>query len=127
MRHGQLENNGAPRLDLKHFLNRPSEHLQKYPVLLEAILMETAEGNPDASFLKEAIEAIKDLQTFAQLRTFQLAMGKGAAGKWEWHDLVSTELRKKMKKEEAKRQSCVTNLRSFSLTLIIASLESSSS
>ncbi|KAK1225868.1 Rho guanine nucleotide exchange factor [Marasmius sp. AFHP31] len=110
MRQGQSEHNGAPRLDLKHFLNRPSEHLQKYPVLLEAILKETAEGNPDTSYLKEAIDSIKDLQTFAQLRTFQLAMGKGAAGKWEWHDLVSTELRKKMKKEEAKRQSIIFEL-----------------
>ncbi|KAG7094229.1 hypothetical protein E1B28_007835 [Marasmius oreades] len=110
VRQGQLENNAAPRLDLKHFLNRPSEHLQKYPVLLEAILKETTEGNPDASYLKEAIDAMKDMQTFAQLRTFQFAMGKGAAGKWEWHDLVSTELRKKMKKEEAKRQSIIFEL-----------------
>ncbi|KAL0567525.1 Rho guanine nucleotide exchange factor [Marasmius crinis-equi] len=109
MRQGQVEN-GAPRLDLKHFLNRPSEHLQKYPVLLESILKETAEGNPDASYLKEAIDATKDLQTFAQLRTFQLAMGKGAAGKWEWHDLVPMEPRKKMKKEEAKRQSIIFEL-----------------
>ncbi|KAF9269288.1 Dbl homology domain-containing protein [Marasmius fiardii PR-910] len=110
VRQGQFENNAAPRWDLKHFLNRPSEHLQKYPVLLEAILKETAEGNPDASFLKESIDVMKDLQTFAQLRTFQLAMGKGAAGKWEWHDLVSTELRKKLKKEEAKRQSIIFEL-----------------
>ncbi|ESK83843.1 signal transducer [Moniliophthora roreri MCA 2997] len=109
-RQGQLENNAAPRLDLKHFLNRPSEHLQKYPVLLEAILKETTEGDADASFLKEAIDAMKDLQTFAQLRTFQLAMGKGTPGKWEWHDLVSTEVRKKMKKEEAKRQAIIFEL-----------------
>ncbi len=93
------------RLELKHFLERPSEHLQKYPVLLHAICHETAEGNPDVDFLMEAIEAIKNLQTVAQLRTFQSAMGRGAPGKWEWHDLVSQEMRQGMTKEEAKRQS----------------------
>jgi len=53
----------------------------------------------------EAIEAIKNLQTVAQLRTFQSAMGKGITGKWEWHDLVSPEILKSLGKEEAKRQS----------------------
>ncbi|KAJ6607005.1 hypothetical protein B0H10DRAFT_2073442 [Mycena sp. CBHHK59/15] len=98
------------RLDLKHFLNRPSEHLQKYPVLLEAIYHETAVGNPDADYLLEAIGAIKNLQSVAQLRTFQTAMGKGIPGKWEWHDLVSKEIRQEMRKEEAKRQSVVFEL-----------------
>jgi RHO1 GDP-GTP exchange protein 1/2 len=66
---------------------------------------ETADGNPDADYLLEAIQAIKNLQSVAQLRTFQTAMGKGPTGKWEWHDLVSTEIRKSLTKEEAKRQS----------------------
>jgi hypothetical protein len=79
--------------------------LQKYPVLLEAIWRETAVGNPDADYLMEAIEAIKNLQTVAQLRTFQSAMGKGLTGKWEWADLVPTEIRKSLTKEENKRQS----------------------
>lgn len=100
----------ALRFDLKHFLNRPSEHLQKYPVLLEAIFHETAVGNPDADFLVEAIEAIKNLQSVAQLRTFQSAMGKGTPGKWEWHDLVSPEIRKSLSKEEGKRQSIIFEL-----------------
>ncbi|KAJ7614694.1 Dbl-like domain-containing protein [Mycena polygramma] len=98
------------RMDLKHFLNRPSEHLQKYPVLLEAIYHETAVGNPDADYLLEAIGAIKNLQSVAQLRTFQTAMGKGTPGKWEWHDLVSPEVRQSMRKEEAKRQSIIFEL-----------------
>lgn len=83
---------GAPQqqpLTLKALLNRPEEHLQRYPALLEAILNattmheetnaygETVEGNPDADFLKEAIEAIKGLQGVAQLRSFQGAMGRG--------------------------------------------------
>ncbi|KAJ7614669.1 signal transducer [Mycena polygramma] len=100
----------AMRLDLKHFLNRPAEHLQKYPVLLDAIYHETAEGNPDADYLLEAIGAIKNLQSVAQLRTFQSAMGKGTPGKWEWHDLVSPEVRKAMPKEEQKRQSIIFEL-----------------
>ncbi|RDB18533.1 Rho1 guanine nucleotide exchange factor 2 [Hypsizygus marmoreus] len=98
------------RLDLRHFLNRPSEHLQKYPVLLRAILNETAQGNPDAEYLREAMEAIKNLQGVAQLRTFQSAMGRGATGKWEWQDLVSPELRRGFTSEEAKRQSIIFNL-----------------
>ncbi|KAF7345363.1 hypothetical protein MVEN_01554200 [Mycena venus] len=98
------------RMDLKHFLNRPSEHLQKYPVLLEAIYHETAVGNPDADYLLEAIGAIKNLQSVAQLRTFQTAMGKGTPGKWEWHDLVSADIRQEMRKEEAKRQSIIFEL-----------------
>ncbi|KAJ7777436.1 Dbl-like domain-containing protein [Mycena metata] len=98
------------RMDLKHFLNRPSEHLQKYPVLLEAIYHETAVGNPDADYLLEAIGAIKNLQSVAQLRTFQTAMGKGIPGKWEWHDLVAADVRQEMRKEEAKRQSIIFEL-----------------
>ncbi|KAF7289464.1 hypothetical protein HMN09_01340400 [Mycena chlorophos] len=98
------------RLDLKHFLNRPAEHLQKYPVLLDAIYGETAEGNPDADYLLEAIAAIKNLQSVAQLRTFQAAMGKGAAGKWEWHDLVLPEVRATLPKEVQKRQAIIFEL-----------------
>ncbi|KAJ7623723.1 signal transducer [Roridomyces roridus] len=101
---------GMVRLDLKHFLNRPSEHLQKYPVLLEAIYHETVVGNPDADYLLEAIGSIKNLQSVAQLRTFQTAMGKGTPGKWEWHDLVSMEIRQEMRKEETKRQSIIFEL-----------------
>ncbi|KAJ7825350.1 CNH domain-containing protein [Mycena olivaceomarginata] len=89
----------AMRLDLKHFLNRPAEHLQKYPVLLEAIYHETAEGNPDADYLMEAVGAIRNLQSVAQLRTFQAAMGKGTPGKWE-----------ALPKEEQKRQSIIFEL-----------------
>jgi hypothetical protein len=80
----------SPRLlDLKHYLNRPAEHLQKYPVLLNAVYGETEESNPDGDYLREAIDAIRNLQSVAQLRTFQSAMGKGGTGRWEWHDLLS--------------------------------------
>jgi RHO1 GDP-GTP exchange protein 1/2 len=106
-------------LDLKHYLNRPIEHLQKYPVLLEAILNETVDGNPDAEYLAEAIEAIKALQGIAQMRTFQTSMGRGVAGKWEWFDLVSGgkggDMTSKAKelgitKKECKRQAIIFEL-----------------
>ncbi|GLB41616.1 putative CNH domain containing protein [Lyophyllum shimeji] len=98
------------RLDLKHFLNRPAEHLQKYPSQLERILELTSKDNGDKDYLENAIEAIKNLQSVAQLRTFQSAMGKGAPGKWEWHDLVSTEVRQSLPKSEAKRQAIIFEL-----------------
>ncbi|KAG5643354.1 hypothetical protein DXG03_001036 [Asterophora parasitica] len=99
------------RLNLKHFLGRPSEHLQKYPGVLDGVLKLTAEENiEDIGFLEEAILAIKNLQSVAQLQTFQSAMGRGTPGKWEWHDLVSTEAREKLEKKEAKRQSIIFEL-----------------
>lgn len=90
---------------MKHFLNRPSEHLQKYPVLLEAVFKETDDENYDKEFLSQAIQAIKNLQLVSQLRTFQSAMGKGTPGKWEWHDIVPAEVRETFTKKEAKRQA----------------------
>ncbi|KAH7890998.1 CNH domain-containing protein [Phlebopus sp. FC_14] len=98
------------RLDLKHFLTRPSEHLQKYPLALEAIMKETTEGNPDAYYLAEAIQAIKNLQNVSQLRTFQSAMGKGPTSKYGWHDLVAKDVRESLSKSEAKRQAIIFEL-----------------
>lgn len=98
------------RLDVKHLLNRPPEHLQKYPLALEAIMKATTDGNPDVYYLAEAIQAIKGLQGVAQLRTFQTAMGKGPTGKWEWHDLVPKDVREGLSKTEAKRQSIIFEL-----------------
>ncbi|OJT02956.1 Rho1 guanine nucleotide exchange factor 1 [Trametes pubescens] len=97
----------AHRLDLKHFLSRPSEHLQKYPVVLEAICNETTEGNPDIDFLKEAIDAIKKLQGVAQLWTWQSAMGKGPSGKLDWHNLVPEDVIAGLSKQEIKRQNII--------------------
>jgi RHO1 GDP-GTP exchange protein 1/2 len=92
---------------MKHFIHRPSEHLQKYPVLLEAIFKETAEGNPDADFLVAAEHAIRNLSSVAQLRTFQSAMCRGPTGKWDWHELVPKEALKNVTKQESVRQSSV--------------------
>jgi hypothetical protein len=96
---------GSPRFDLKHYLNRPREHLKKYPILLEAIVRETAESDPDRDHVQEAIAAIQNLQNDAQLWTFQSAMGKEGTSRWEWHDLVSQDAMMRCSKEEVKRQS----------------------
>ncbi|KAH8833415.1 CNH domain-containing protein [Flagelloscypha sp. PMI_526] len=98
------------KLDLKHLLNRPSEHLQSYPVLLNVIHHETERGNPDCDFLVTAIEAVHSLNGVAQLRTFQMAMGRGDPRKWEWHDLVGPTVREKMTKDEMKRQAIIFEL-----------------
>ena len=95
------------QMDLEYWLNRPSDHLQKYPVVFDAIRAETAEGNPDIDFLKEATEAMRNLQSIAQLKTFQTAMGKGPTEKFEWHSLVSEEMRNGIPKQVAKRQAYV--------------------
>lgn len=68
---------------------------------------ETDETNPDGDYLIEAVNAIKNLQDVARLRTFQSAMGKGSTGKWEWHDLLSSDARQNFTQEESKRQSSV--------------------
>lgn len=101
---------GTRLLDLKHSLSRPAEHLQKYPVLLEAIVNETPKRNPDRDFLQEAIDAIKSLQQVAMLRTFQSAMCKGYTAKWEYNDLVTREMVKGLSKDEIKRQSIIFEL-----------------
>ena len=95
------------RLELKHFLGRPSEHLAKYPQMLELVLKHTSSDNGDGEFVAQAIDAIKSLQSVAQLRTFQAAMCKGTPGKWEWHDLVPADVREKFTKKQAKRQAYV--------------------
>ncbi|KAG6841118.1 hypothetical protein C0991_001687 [Blastosporella zonata] len=98
---------GNMRLDLRHFLNRPAEHLQKYPVLLQAICQATARRSPDSEFLVEAIAVIKNLQGVAQLRTFQSAMGRGVTGRWSWQDLVAPDVWPRFSPDEVKRQSII--------------------
>lgn len=97
----------ARRLDLRHLITRPSDHLQRYPVLLDAIRNETTEGNPDAEYLLEASEAIRKLSTMAQVRAFQVSMLKGPAGDQEWYHLVAPDVRERLSKQEVKRQLCV--------------------
>ena len=91
--------------DLEHWLNRPLEHLQKYTALFEAIRTEAAEGNPDVGLLRGAAEVTKDIHRIALLRAFQASMGKGTIGKFEWHNLVSEDVRDGIGKQEAKRQA----------------------
>ncbi|KAF5362265.1 hypothetical protein D9756_002201 [Leucocoprinus leucothites] len=108
----------SPRLDLKHFLNRPVEHLQKYRVLLEAIYKETDRSNPDGDFLTEAIKALNKLQTLAQVHAFQETVMWGSARKWEWSDLVTPSERQYFTREEAKRQSIIFELISTEMDYI---------
>lgn len=103
-------NPDARRMELKVFLNRPSEHLQRYENVLEAIAKETAEGNPDADFLLEAVHSFKNLQAACVLQTFQHAMCRGPTGKFEWHNLVSEDVRAGISKAEQKRQSIIFEL-----------------
>ncbi|KIJ55471.1 hypothetical protein M422DRAFT_151724 [Sphaerobolus stellatus SS14] len=100
----------ARRFDLRHFITRPSEHLQRYPVLLEAIMQDTTEGNPDADFLQEAVQAIRKLSGIAHIRTFQSAMLRGPTAKLEWYDLVSPEVKEKLGKHEIARQGLIFEL-----------------
>lgn len=92
------------KMDLIHWLNRPSEHLNTYPVVFEAILEETPAEDPDVDFLKEAVGAMRNLQ----LKTFQTAMGKGPMSRFEWHDLVPGYVRSRIPKQVAKRQAWVS-------------------
>ncbi|KAJ3776382.1 CNH domain-containing protein [Lentinula raphanica] len=78
--------------------------------------------NPDASYLREAIRAMRALWGYGKVKTFQLSMnvgvvggpGKGgmgeAATKWEWFDLVSEEEKKEIGKKEMKRQAIIFEL-----------------
>lgn len=84
---------------------RPQEHLTKYSTILETILNDTEKENPDAEYLTEAMQSIRNLHSVAQLRTFQSAMCRGNSGKLEWHNLVSAEVRDGLSKQEVKRQS----------------------
>jgi len=93
------------KMDLKHWLNRPSEHLQKYPVLIEAIRTETAEGNPDVDYLKEAVEVMGNIQSIAQRTTLQVTTGKEPTGKFQRHNLVPEDTRNRTDIQEAKRQA----------------------
>ena len=98
-------------MELKVFLNRPADHLQRYENVLEAIAKETAEGNPDADFLLEAVQAFKSLQAACVLQTFQHAMCRGPTAKFEWHNLVSEDVRAGIDKAEQKRQRFVLPIR----------------
>ncbi|KAI0035294.1 Dbl-like domain-containing protein [Vararia minispora EC-137] len=100
----------ARRIDLKTFLNRPVEHLQKYEITLEAIAKETDGGNPDAAYLLEAAASFKNLQTVCTLQAWQHAMCKGPMSKFEWHNLISDDVREAIAKKEQKRQNIIFEL-----------------
>ncbi|KZP01565.1 Dbl-like domain-containing protein [Calocera viscosa TUFC12733] len=100
----------ARRMDLKFFISRPSEHLQRYPVVLQALLQETLVGSPDGDYLFEALQAIRRLHSVAQLMTFQSAMLRGPTSKLEWHDLLPEGALQDIERHEVKRQSQIFEL-----------------
>jgi len=79
-------------------------HLNECLIILEAVLTETADENPDIDFLTQAVEAMKNLQNVVQLETFRAGMNKGSAGVFGWHDLVHEDVRKGIPEQVAKRQ-----------------------
>ena len=89
----------ARKLDLRYFINRPSDHLKNYPVLLEAAMKETDPENPDVDFLREAAKAIRNLSDMAVMRTFQSGMARLPNTPKEWHQLVPKEVMEKMPKK----------------------------
>jgi len=95
-------------MGLAQWLNRPSEHLQRYSFIFDAIRGETAEGNPDVDFLKEATGVMRNLQSIAQLKAFQTAMGTGLTKTLDWYSLVPEDMRNGIPKQVAKRQAYVS-------------------
>ena len=90
-------------MDIKHWLNRPSEHLNIYLIVFWAVPEETAVGDHDAEILREAAEVLRNLQ----LKTSQAAMSKGPTGRFEWHDLVSEDVRGGIPKQVVRHQAWV--------------------
>jgi RHO1 GDP-GTP exchange protein 1/2 len=96
-------------LTLKHFLTRPSEHMGKYPVLLQALEKETVEDSfePDRAKerdnLQKAIVTANRLSTLAQLRTWQKDMMRNEPYKsWQWPNVAGEEERNKVDKVQYK-------------------------
>jgi hypothetical protein len=92
------------RRDIKYLVARPTNQLQRYPALLEAILNATEEEDPDRDFLVEALSSIRNLSAISQLKVFHGSKGRGVAGKKQWYDLVPEEMRRDLPKKEQKRQ-----------------------
>jgi hypothetical protein len=90
-------------MELKVFLNRPSEHLDRYENMLEAIAKET-EGNPDGDYLMEAVQVFKTVKAACVLQTFQRATCKSPTDKFKWHNLVANDVRAGIDKLEQRRQ-----------------------
>jgi len=63
-------------MDIKYLITRPATQLNRYPQILEAILSETSDDSPDATFLVEAIKAIRNLSLTAQLKVWQASANR---------------------------------------------------
>ncbi|KAF5373249.1 hypothetical protein D9615_007439 [Tricholomella constricta] len=87
-RHISTRRGESMRLYLGHCLNRPVEHLSRYPALLQAIAETTIPGNPDVELLRQAILAFKEMQVVAQE---QSTKGNVGGDLQKWHDHNSPE------------------------------------
>ena len=87
------------KLPLESFLARPTTHMGRYPLLLEAVLKKTDPSNPDKATLPRAIAAIKEV-----LGRINAEAGKAdnllklnqlnqhlVFGEGEWQDLKLTD------------------------------------
>ena len=66
--------------------------------------MGTTKGDPDIDFLEQAIGAVRNLLSAANLRAFQTAMGDGPTGKFQWYDLVPGDMRDGIPEQEVRCQ-----------------------
>ncbi|KAH8084690.1 Dbl homology domain-containing protein, partial [Filobasidium floriforme] len=71
-----VRQNENRRMDIKYLITRPATQLNRYPQILEAILSETSHESPDATFLVEAIKAIRNLSLTAQLKVWQASANR---------------------------------------------------
>lgn len=71
-----VRQNENRRMDIKYLITRPATQLNRYPQILEAILSETSDESPDATFLVEAIKAIRNLSLTAQLKVWQASANR---------------------------------------------------
>jgi hypothetical protein len=110
-------------MDIKFLITRPATQLNRYPQILEAILSETPDESPDATFLVEAVKAIRNLGLTAQLRVWQSSGNREEIPRSDdalvqrerashqanmldkpWHEFVSVEDQAVMSEEEKKVQ-----------------------
>lgn len=102
-----LRQNENRRMDLKYLITRPSTQLSRYPQILEAILEQTPSDSPDATFLAEAIKAIRNLGLAAQLKLWQSSAGTSEKN---WYLFVAADDLDAMTADERKLQETIWEL-----------------
>jgi hypothetical protein len=57
------------KLELNGYLTKPTTRLARYPLLLEAVMKHTADGNPDKDGIPQAIKLIREFLTKVNIET----------------------------------------------------------